>query len=223
MKRHKPIHFIEDWSESAWKSAVVKSLRLGWPAGLEAAASRLSPSTVQQLLVCGVFEDIFPAKAELAKVMVEVKARDWPALCIRQTHHGRGYTQRFCELEPIAVSAAENEKGKLWAAAREYKLWLPNRALNCWWTWLEIGPQDSGVLREPDGSPWAGMPAAMLDGHTYEGRRARTPITVLSGHYCNHLSLSQLVAKGGWQAVRTLVHLGGLGESRCHAMQGRLF
>ena len=34
MRRRKPVKFIEGFSESAWKSLVVKSLRMGWPGGL---------------------------------------------------------------------------------------------------------------------------------------------------------------------------------------------
>ena len=43
-RRYKQQRFIDDWSESAWKSLVVKSLRMGWPIGLEQAAGRLSRS-----------------------------------------------------------------------------------------------------------------------------------------------------------------------------------
>jgi hypothetical protein len=72
---------VDGWSESAWKSLTVKSLRIGWPEGLRQAEQRLTRSTVQMLLLASVFEDVFPAREELQEVVAEVKAREWDALC----------------------------------------------------------------------------------------------------------------------------------------------
>lgn len=197
---------IDGFSKSAFKSLAVKSLRIGWPAGLDRAQAALGKSEIRPLLVCGVFEDIFPAVSELAEVMAEVRRLDYAALCSRQTHHGRGHTPEFCRLEPEAVAAAQNRKGELWAQARAYGLWLPRRALNCFWTWLAIRPQDAGQRRATDETGWQGIPLAVLDGHTLEGKRAGRVVTVLSGHYDNHATLAERVAREGWRGIRAETH-----------------
>jgi hypothetical protein len=205
---------IDGFSKSAWRSLAVKSLRMGWIAGLRRAQEAIGKSEVKQILTCGTFEDIFPAEAELRAVLEEIKALDYTALCSRQTHHGRGLTPRFCELEPRAVAAASGAQRELWNAARPYGLFLPPRSLNCFWTWLEIHPTDVGQRREVDATPWAGMPSVMLDGHTLEGKIAKRSVTLLSGHYHQHLKLSRLVAAGGWEAIRTEAHGSGLVTAR---------
>jgi hypothetical protein len=205
-KRRPPLKIIDGYSESLWKSLVVKSLRIGWPAGLRAAAERLTPSTMKDLLLCGVFEDIFPAESELADVIAEVEARDYEALCARETHHGRGYTERFCDMSWEAVEAARDRKPMLWAEGKARGVPVPYRALNCWYTWLVIRPQDAGVKRAIDEAPWEGMPAAMADGHTYEVRQTKTRVTVVSGHYHQHRALGGLVRANGWAGVRGEVH-----------------
>src|SRR5215469_3835097 len=64
-KTTKPVKFLDGWSESLWVSLAVKAVRIGWPAGLEAAAARLSKSKMKEVLTVQVFEDIFPAVSEL--------------------------------------------------------------------------------------------------------------------------------------------------------------
>ena len=205
-RRRRPAVFLDGFSESAWKSLLVKGLRMGWPAGMSEAASRLAKSTAGAMLICSIFEDVFPAIDELSQVIAEVKWRQFEKLCRRQTHHGRGYTGRFCELEAEAVHAAEHRKAELWAAARERKLWLPPRSLNCWYTWLIIQPADAGQERTIDATPWAGMPTAILDGHTYEGKETGRKQTILSGHYEQHLRIAGIVAGEGWEPIRREVH-----------------
>ncbi len=197
---------IDGFSPSAWKSLAIKSLRMGWPGGMRAAAERLAPSAMEVLLICGVFEDIFPAGAELAAVRAEIEARDYERLCLRQTHHGRGYTDAFCDLEPEAMDAAHSERAGLWAEAQRLELWLPGRAMNCFWTWLKLAPSDVRAQRAWDLTAWTGMPTAMLDSHTYEGKVGRTPVTVLSGHYFNHRRLARRVEADGWAPIRRQVH-----------------
>jgi hypothetical protein len=96
----RPIKFVDGFSESLWKSLVVKALRIGWVAGIEAAAQRLAPSTIQATLLCGIFEDVFPAVSELTDALAEVRRKAFEALCQRETHHGRGLglCERFVEL-----------------------------------------------------------------------------------------------------------------------------
>ena len=86
----RPVKMIDGYSESLWKSVVVKSLRIGWPAGLEEASRRLNKSTMKSLLICGLFEDVFPPEEELQEAMDEVNRFDFEALCSRETHHGQG-------------------------------------------------------------------------------------------------------------------------------------
>jgi hypothetical protein len=197
---------LAGFSRSAWKSLAVKSLRLGWPEGIARGQTALGRSEIVTLLVCGVFEDIFPAESELGQVMAEVKGHDYASLCARATHHTRGYTAEFCRLEGQAVAAAEQRKPELWAQGRRFGVWLPQRSLNCWFTWLALRPTDAGKIRTIDVTPWTGMPEAMLDGHTPEGCKAGRQITLLSGHYENHLRLAQLVERVGWAEVRKRTH-----------------
>jgi hypothetical protein len=95
----RPLTFVAGYSESLWKSLVVKSLRIGWPIGLEEAANHLPESSMEALLICGLFEDVFPPQSELADCLAEIKVRNYFALCSRETHHGRGLTEAFCSLK----------------------------------------------------------------------------------------------------------------------------
>ena len=197
----------DGFSESAWRSLAVKSIRLGWPAGLIEAEKRLGKSYMKQALLCGAFEDIFPAITELAAVREEIQALNYPALCARETHHARGHTARFCELKDEACGLAKNRPEAIMLRARQsYSLALSPRACNVFWTWHLMQPSDAGKTRDLDDTPWTGMPEAMLDSHTYEGKVARVDATVLSGHYAQHARLSKLVTDGGWQSVRSVVH-----------------
>jgi hypothetical protein len=67
------------------------------------------------------------------------------------------------------------------------------------------------------------MPAVMLDGHTYEGKKLFTPVTLLSGHYHNHRALGQMVARGGWAEVRRRALATTIEPSKSHEKQDRLF
>ncbi len=51
---------IDGVSESLWKSVAIKSLRMGWPAGIEAAHARLSGTVFADMIVGTVYEDVFP-------------------------------------------------------------------------------------------------------------------------------------------------------------------
>lgn len=196
---------VDGWSESAWKSLAVKSLRIGWAEGLRQAERRLTPSTMRRLALAGVFEDVFPPESELPEVVAEIERRDWTALCSRETHHGRGYTAAFCQLAPRAIAAAR-DPSPMYPEARRLGLYLPDRIWNCFWTWLELKPEDQGALRDVDESAWRGMPNAIIDSHTREGRRRRVEMTLVSGHYAAHLHLGELVLAHGWARIRREVH-----------------
>lgn len=202
----RPLTFVAGYSESLWKSLVVKSLRIGWPIGLEEAAKHLPEFSMEALLVCGLFEDVFPPQSELADCIDEVNVRNYFALSSRETHHGRRLTEAFCSLEKEAVAAASQKREEISAQGKNWNVWLPPRSLNCFYTWLKLAPDDANVRRGPDDTPWIGMPRAMADGHTYEGSRLGTPVTLLSGHYRNHAALAERVMNGGWDLVRKEVH-----------------
>ena len=188
----------------------MKSLRIGWPEGLRQAQIHIGLSKMRGVIACGLFEDVFPAGDELKDAAREAQLLDYEALCRRETHHGRGYTKKFCALEVEAVNAAANEGGRLYHQAKDLGLWLPPRAMNCFYTWLKLKPKDAGVIRKVDRTPWTTMPPAMLDGHTREGRWKGRRMTILSGHYENHLTLSKMVKEIGWNGVRKAVHAGAI-------------
>ena len=100
----KEIKFRDEFSESAWKSLIVKSLRIGWVEGLEKASKVLPPSIIKPLLTAGLFEDVFPASwEELNECLEEIETKNYESLCSRNTHHGRGYTEEFCKMADEAV------------------------------------------------------------------------------------------------------------------------
>jgi hypothetical protein len=200
-----PARLVDGWTESAWKSLVIKALRIGWPDGLRQAERRLSSSAMEFLLRASLFEDVFPPERELAAAVDELERRDWEALCSRETHHGRGYTAAFCDLADEAIAAAKNP-APLYPEARRLGLYLPPRSWNCFWTWLRLAPADEGVRRELDETPWRGMPKAMIDAHTAEGRRRRSGYTVVSGDYDTHRAIAELVEAQGWGELRARVH-----------------
>ena len=215
---------IDGFSKSAWKSLAVKALRIGWVDGLKRSEAALGKSDLKLVLTCGVFEDIFPAVTELPDVMQDIRTLNYDNLCRRQTHHGRpGLTARFCELEPLAVEQANNHKPELWAAGKAHHIWLPLRSLNCWWTWLEMAPTDKGKTRRLDRTPWQGMPPAMIDSHTMEGKIRKVGATILSGHYHKHLELSVLVQDHGWEHIREIVHGAPRTERARNLETGELF
>lgn len=203
--------FKEGWSQAAWKSLAVKSNRMGWPAGLAKAASVLGRSEIRVVLLCNLFEDVFPSRAELPAVLEEIRTHDYAALCARATHHSRaGLTEAFAALKEPACAAAKDREAQraLWAAGKELKVWLPLRSLNCFWTWQRLAPDlpASSGIRDLDPAPYLGMPAAMIDGHTFEGKRRAIAGTVLSGSYSQHVEIARRVAKAGWKPIRAEVH-----------------
>jgi len=190
-----------EFTESAYKSLALKSLRLGWPEGIRIAEQHLSRSTLRRMLLMGTFEDVFPPESELPDVLDEVERHDYEALCSRETHHGRGYTEEWCTF-------TEWPEPSTWlpAAGRRLGLYLPEFWAGNVWAWLAMTPADQGIRRAIDAEPWTDMPAAMLDGHTTEGHRRRTLETILSGSYGGHRRLGRLVELEGWHGVRGRVH-----------------
>lgn len=203
----KKVKFIDGLSESTWKSLVVKSIRIGWLEGILEAEKRLPKSTMQNLLIAGLFEDVFPAGYdELNEAAKEIKNRDYEALLSRQTHHGReGMTKIFCDFEQESVARMKIEGNKISAIVRasapEIGFIIP-RVFNCLYTWYYVLPSDKGKKRTVLKHPFSGIPFPIMDPHTYEGRRMGQKYNYLSGAYERHYLLGQEVTANGWENVR---------------------
>lgn len=203
-KFKKPTRFIEGFSESAWKSLVIKSLRVGWTSGLTEASTRLPKSTMRTLLVGGLFEDVFPASyEELNECLKEIDAQDYVSLCQRETHHGRGLSDQFCDMadEACAIDDAEFYRMMNEVRVKSNLTWCSPRIKNCLYTWRKISPKPS-KFRVECNHKWEGMPVSMLDSHTFEGKRLGIKMSVLSGHYENHRIIGKRVMEEGWGKIR---------------------
>lgn len=203
-------NMIEGTSESAWKSMAIKAIRMGWPEGLRQCAERIGKSTTKSLLLVQVFEDIFPAVSDLPDVLRQVRDLDYVSLCRWDTHCGRGLSDAFCDLAEEACEAAQKERKWIWDKGKEYGVWLPPRALNTFYTWVSILPQESGKFRSLDERPWSGVLLAAVDGHCAEGRRLGRKDLMLSGAYHRLRQLGVLVREHGWEHVRQLAHAEGV-------------
>lgn len=202
------MNLLQPFSKSLWKSLTVKSLRIGWPIGLEQARKHLSKSDFKGQLMVGIFEDVFPAESELALVVRQIQEEDFEGLCRWETHHGKGLTEEFCDMENEAVAAATEFAYQLKMEMHKRGIWLPPRGGNVFYTWMRmLSKIPEGVVRELDQTPWDGMPKAMADSHTEEGRAMKNWITLLSGHYHQHRKLGRMVMESGWPLVREKVHL----------------
>jgi hypothetical protein len=202
----RPVVYRDGFSESAWKSLAIKSLRIGWPEGLRQAFQRLTPHDIRAILVCGLFEDTFPAADDLQDASMEAGRCDLDALCTRQTHHGRGHTGVFCDLEHEAAEAVRISPDAIRREGQLLNLRLPPRSLICFYAWQRLHPNDSGVRRTIDDAPWRGMPSVILDGHTVEGRSLGQRVTLLSGHSEQHRVIGTRVMREGWQSIRAEAH-----------------
>ena len=198
---------IEGFSESAWKSLVVKSLRIGWVEGLQKCSKMLCKSEVKQLLVAGIFEDLFPGSwEELNQILNEIDTQNWESLCSHQTHHGRGLSNAFCNYEKESCANGRKQGYDMMEQIVQKNSnlrWLNPRVFNCLYTWIKISPQDAGVKRNPFYMPFAGMPECILDGHTMEGKKSGLIVGLLSGHYDNHRKIGENIMRvGHWGAIR---------------------
>jgi len=202
------VQLINGYTESVWKSLVVKSVRLGWLEGLEMAIKSIGANNVNTLLIAQLFEDIFPLGYkeldECAKMIYDGKYSD---LLKIQTHHGKGYTQRFCDYEDEAVSYGrfhvEEALKEIRAKTRLY--YIAPRVNNCIYTWHRIVVEGVSPKRELWKQPFIGIPECCFDCHTYEGKSENNLVTTLSGQYYNHLKWSKIVQKEGWDGVRKII------------------
>jgi hypothetical protein len=174
--KKREIKFIEGFSQSAWKSLAIKSIRIGWVDGLQKCSSVLSKSEMTTLMVGSLFEDVFPIRyKDLDEAYTEIKNQDWESLCSRNTLHGRGYGQAFFDMADEACSSdSKYNEGIVHAIRSNTQLtWINPRVYNCLYTWYKINPNGENYYRLP-----------------------------LSGHYENHLVIANRVMNEGWEILR---------------------
>ena len=201
-----PSVMIDGLSLSCWKSLVVKALRVGWSPGIEAAAARIPPATMRDLLFVGIYEDVWPSLKELPDVVDEIKRGDYESLCLRETLHGRGYATVFFEDRQEAMGAVNGiESDRLRDLSRRLDTPLWKRGLNCLYTWDKVQPGKT-KFRSIDTTPFKGMPLCVADSHTFEGKKAGVYMTVLSGHYEQHYEIGKIVMQDGWGPIREEMH-----------------
>jgi len=204
----KNVELINGFTKSAWKSLVIKSMRIGWVEGLQEATKNLPKSEIATVCVGTLFEDTFPVRyKDLNECYHEIKNGEWEKLCSRNTHHGRGYTEAFFNMAEEACQTDKNmayNRGIMAAIQQNTDIkWINERVYNCLYTWYKINPQkDSNYLRNPLHHKWSGMPLNILDGHTYEGKRKGKDCLLLSGHYENHRHIGKRVMTEGWEPIR---------------------
>lgn len=181
------------------KSLAVKSVRIGWPAGIYEAARHLAPSELRSVLVGQVFEDLFPEPGSVCNALAEIERGDWIALCERDTHHTvPGLTRWIMVKVPLYQEHGIDMVCKCNAL---YGVRLPPRAAGCFGAWLGAAEYAVGH-RALDSTLFEGVPDAVLDMHVGRWRGE----TTLSGTCANHVRLADWVQRDGWAAVRRVVH-----------------
>lgn len=205
------VEYMEGFSSSLWVSLAVKSVRLGWPAGLVQCERVLGKWKTQNTVKVQIFEDLWPTVQDLPDVLGAIYRCDWDTICTYDTHHGRGLTGYITGLQEGKLDKNTPDIGYLREIAEtQYRVHsLPPRAACDFWTWhREIDKilQGDTPRRPVDDHPWTGIPPAMADMHTVEGRNQKTFRTILSGDYGGHRWLAEEVAKVGWGGVREYVH-----------------
>jgi len=89
-------------TDSAIKSLIVKSVRVGWLDGIIAAVKMKNEEFVINVINRQFVEDIFPAIQDFENLIKKLKNADYETVLAYETHHGRGYTDQFCDLEKEA-------------------------------------------------------------------------------------------------------------------------
>jgi len=206
MAKSNQIKYIDGFTESAWKSLVIKSLRIGWPKGIEEAETHLAPSKIRTLLLGSMFEDTWPYDlTDLEHCYQAILNRHYAWLCSRNTLHGRGYADKFCDMADEACSPRGTESAKVMARTITEKTsitWINPRIYNCLYTWGSVPHTDNFVFRPTIDTGWKGMPLNILDEHTLEGKFKKQKVTLTSGHYENHRAIGKRVMNEGWEPIQ---------------------
>lgn len=209
-RKRSPPKFIDGLSESLWKSVLVKSIRLGWPEGCRQAEMRLGRATSTSIALTQIFEDIKPAKEEIAEAINLVWKADWDKLCSYETFHGRGMVKQiFAQWTPQRDAEWKRCREDFVEFAKEdlgLKFIPPRMEANVynWYHYRDM--LKPGARRSLDLNPWKGVPIDMVDMHTYEGVKAERFGTILSGNEKGMKWLEAQVQSIGWDGVRSLIH-----------------
>lgn len=211
-KEKRPIKYIEGYSESLWKSLVVKSIRMGWINGLVEAEKRLPKSTIQRFLISGIFEDLWPHPSEIWAAIDMANRGDYAGLLSIDPHHGKGLSETYCNYHPTSDEYWYNNREFIFEKLKENLpgLYVPTNSLGNALNWMvhkHLIPQKSRTLDE---TPFRGIPPAFADQHTPEGWERKTPFTLLCGHPKSHRMLGSQVQKIGWDGIRRQVHSEGI-------------
>jgi len=176
------------------ESLAVKSVRIGWPNGI-AAAARLGGKAIIRQIQAQVWEDLC---CQPQRAFAAIDNRDWAELCRVPTHHQvLGMTRQvMAQYQANSRSFAE-----LYEIAKDRCFPLIPRAAGCFSAWLEL-PIWHAPDREIDRAPYRGIPEAMMDFHAHP----RHGKTILSGTVDGHRRLADMVQSGGWEYVRGLAH-----------------
>ena len=188
------------------KSLLMKAFRIGWPAGMLAAAVNLPDSTVERLLQQQVFEDLWPAEEDLPQVLQEIGEGDFTALCARETHHGRGVTVGVFHGLAGADRRARKTESLLRRKTRDLGLrGFCRGALRNLMLWMERPYLHAcGETRTAWDAPYRRLPPVVIDLHT--GLTSKQ--TFLSGTPSGHRRLCRMVQTRGWEWVRRCVDYG---------------
>lgn len=200
-----------DISRGAWRSAIIKFVRIGWLDGLEEAARHTSESDVKYLLKRQVWEDLMPAPDELEQVYRAIEEFDLERYLSFETHHSKQLVGGDDDGEPMTEPVLGNlfwhaheevDDGPKMGLAAALDVYVPNIVFDCLWAWNEVKEHiPSGGRREVCTEPWEGLPTIVCDEHTKEGRIWGVEATLVSGHPRMHRELSKRVHLTGWQAV----------------------
>jgi len=202
MSSHAKTQYIDGVSEGLWKSCAIKAIRVSWLPGVEAASKRLSQTVMRSVALVQLFEDTLPAVQDIEDCLKAIEAKDWDKYLRYDTHHGRGYSDRFADLKDEANNIAKTAPSEPLTKARNVYPPLPDlppRAMNVLYVWATIRP-DRGGFRPVDTSPFRGIPVSSCDKHTTEGYTRG--YTWLSGSWENHRALGRLVQDKGWKYVQ---------------------
>lgn len=201
--------WIDGFSESMWKSLLVKSERMGWLEGVLEAEKRLPKSKVQQLLISGVFEDIWPHQDEIYLCIDWIKEQNYEPLLAIQTHHGKGLTPSYHSYHDTTDDWWYHKMPQLIKLIQDNLpgIYVGKMALGNAMSWIYHKGLIKKVARTVDKTPFTGIKPAFADQHTYEGKKIGTLETILCGHPDVTLGMTYpVVRSGGWEEVRRRVH-----------------
>lgn len=183
------------------KSLLVKSIRLGWVAGIVKARQELKRSDFESVCVGQIFEDLWPSSVDEVKELVKCfKSGNYAEVCSFGTHHGMtGLTAEIMDLaQKITV-----DNTRCFDFLAKHELRTSPRAFKCLSAWMATMPIKVD-RRKPDLTPWhyGFIPSAVLDSHVGKWRGTK----ILTGTFAGHVKLAEIVNREGWEYVREKFH-----------------